>query len=309
MTLDYELVDQFCHFCLCNGLRHFYPIFMRSHSHSSSKVILVTGGSSGLGKAMCQSLAEQGHRVYGTSRKLQHEKKVGNYFLIPMDVTHQTDDHAMSVQKALEWVCFKEGRLDVLVNNAGVSGMGPFEEMSLDEVKVIFETNVFGMIRVTQNALPLLRKSKGLVINISSIAGEIALPYRSAYSASKFAVEALTESLSLELSPFDVRVLLIQPGDLNTEINQNRKVIELKQGSPYEKPFRLNLENLQNEMSQSMDPAVIGDLVVKIMNENKPRLRYRVGRFVQKLSPVIKKFLPDRWFEALLRKYYHLNGP
>ena len=245
---------------------------------------------------MCEFLSQEGHRVYGTSRKGDGIQ------LIPMDVTDEA-----SVREAIKTVMEREGKIDVLINNAGISSAGPLEETSLAEAKSIFETNVFGLLSVTKACLPEIRKSKGYIINISSIAGEIALPYRGIYSASKFAVEALTESLSMETSPFGVKVLLIQPGDLNTNINQNRTVTPVNAQSPYHESFQRHLADIESHMSQSMDPSVIGKLIVTILKEPNPKLKYQVGPALQKLSTRIKKILPPRMFEKILKKHYQLD--
>lgn len=267
------------------------------------KVVLITGGSSGLGRTMANHLSAAGYIVYGTSRKVEGEiKDLDNFKLIELDVTNEA-----SIKRALELIKKRETRLDILINNAGLSIAGPVEETSLEEIQKIFNTNVFGVLSTSKLCLPLLRESRGYIINISSLAGEIALPFRSVYSSSKFALEGLTESLSMEVSSFGIKVIMIQPGDLNTSINQNRAISTVAPDSVYHKTFSKHLKEVEEEMDTSMDPAVIGKLIIRILNEKKPKLRYQVGTFTQKASTTIKKVLPNRIFEKILKKHFHLD--
>lgn len=282
-----------------NDSGHWYCEFI---SLANMKVILVTGGSSGLGKSMCTKLSSLGYSVYGTSRNVEGVQAFENFKLIQMDVKDE-----VSVHRAIDLIHELEGKLDVLVNNAGISLAGPLEEVSEAEIKSVFETNVFGLWRTTKAALPLLRKSKGFVVNISSLAGVIALPFRGVYSASKFAVEALTESLSMEVSPFGVKVLLIQPGDLNTNINQNRAITKVDSSSVYYNSFQEQLKEINHQMNISMEPDLIGELIARILQDQKPKLRYRVGPMMQKASVSIKKILPGRLFEKILKNHLKLD--
>ena len=184
------------------------------------KVILITGASSGIGNACAQHLASRGYRVYGTCRSLDGQRLHENIQMLSMNV-----DDDLSVDNAVARLLQESGRLDGVVNNAGFALMGSVEDTSIDEARAQMETNFFGVLRVCRSVLPVMRKQgSGYIINISSLAGVLGLPFSGLYSASKFALEGMTESLRLELRSFGVCVVLIEPGDFNTQLPANRRV-------------------------------------------------------------------------------------
>ena len=186
---------------------------MQSRS-TSPKVILVTGGSSGIGRAIAGHLAAQGHRVYGTSRSAKWGDTLDGFSLVNLDVTDPD-----SIERALALIKREAGTLDVLINNAGLGMAGPIECTSDQEARALFDTNMFGVLNVCRQAIPMLREAGGgHLINITSIAAK-SLPYRGIYAATKHAVEGLTESLSMEVKPFGIAVSIIEPGDFKTNIN------------------------------------------------------------------------------------------
>jgi len=267
-----------------------------------SKVVLITGASSGFGEAIAVYLSRQGYKVYGTSRKSGTKCSSRSYEMIAMDVQNQ-----VSVQEAIDQIVAQEGTIDVLINNAGISVISPLEETPLDMVDDIMNTNLYGVLRVCQAVLPVMRhQNSGLIINISSIGGLIGLPFRGIYSASKFALEGLTESLSMEVKPFGISVCLIEPGDFKTSITQNRLDISLAQNSVYQRTCQDLAEVADQQIQNAPSPDIMGPFINNIIEAKKPKLRYKIGSFSEKISPVLKKFLPDRWFEKIILYFYKL---
>lgn len=261
------------------------------------KVVLVTGGSSGLGHAICQRLAALGHHVVGTGRK--PEATPSGWSLIAMDVTDEA-----SVHKAVEEVIHKYGRIDVVVNNAGLGIQGPAEDIEVALAQKLFDANVFGVHRVCRAVLPHMRALKsGLIINISSIAANFGLPYRAFYSASKAAVDRYGEALSIELRPFNVQVVTVQPGEFKTNIAASRARPE-KISAPYEKSYAKAMEILSGSLHYSRDPDELARVVAQIIASPRPKSVYRVAQGVQKLSVLLKKLLPGRRFERMVGKHY-----
>ncbi|MCK8493111.1 SDR family oxidoreductase [Spirosoma sp. RP8] len=265
-----------------------------------SKVILITGASTGLGESIATYLVQRGHTVYGTSRQTDLSDKP--FRMLTMDV-----DSADSIQKAVERILTQEKRIDVLINNAGLGIAYPVELLSLDDVQRVFDTNVMGIIRMVQAVLPSMRQQRsGLLINISSIAAEAGLPYRGAYSASKAAVERLTEALRLELAPFGIQACSIQPGGTRTDINKNRLRASLPEGNAYKATFERTYELIDQSVSEGIDPAVFGPLVEKIINSAQVARLYRVGKRIEKLSVLLKQILPTAIYERMIRNHYEM---
>lgn len=263
----------------------------------NSKVILITGASSGIGKASAEYLAQQGHIVYGTSRYPGSYPKPNDYTILQMDVT---DD--ISIQTAVNQIIEDKGKIDVLINNAGFGIAGAMEHTSIDKAKEQFETNFFGTIRLIKSVLPIMRKQdSGLILNISSIGGLMGLPYQSMYSASKFAVEGLTESLYKELHSSKIKITLVEPGDFKTSFTEKR---EIPKNDTQSDAFRNTLKIIENDENNGQDPIMIGKLLNKIINKSNPRLRYTVGAFDQKLAAFLKRILPNRLFDWIIMKHY-----
>jgi NAD(P)-dependent dehydrogenase (short-subunit alcohol dehydrogenase family) len=270
-----------------------------STSSSFPKVILITGGTSGLGRSMCERLAATGHRVYGTGRRVNGMEARSGYTMVGMDVT---DAH--SVNKAVELVLKETGRIDVLINNAGLGIQGPVEDIDPGLAHRLMDTNVYGPHRLMRAVLPAMRaQGSGLIINISSIAANFGLPYRGFYSASKAALDRLSEALSTEVARFGIHVVTVQPGEFNTNIAGSRlqpDVIGEANREGYEKAMAV----LGGSMHYSRDPDELALVVARIIADPKPRSVYRVAKGVQELSVMLKKLLPGRMFERMLRKHY-----
>jgi len=266
-----------------------------------AKVVLITGGSSGIGKSIGEFLSDKGYVVYGTSRN-PDKYKDSKFTILQLDVKNIS-----SIEKAVEIILAKEGRLDVLVNNAGVGITGPIEETPEIEIKANFETNFFGPINVIKAVLPQMRRQgEGLIINITSIAGYMGLPYRGVYSASKAALEIVTESFRMELKDFNIEMTNVAPGDFATNIATGRYHAPLIKGSPYEKPYGSTLEVMNTHVDTGSNPYMMAEAVFKIINTKKPKSHYKVGAFMQKFSIVLKRILPDKLYEKLLLNHYKL---
>ncbi|MBF0257498.1 MAG: SDR family NAD(P)-dependent oxidoreductase [Desulfamplus sp.] len=267
---------------------------------ASSKVVLITGASSGIGKCTAEYLATKGYTVYGTSRHPESCPEIKNGFMIKMDVRDTA-----SVKEAIAHIIEKEGHIDALVNNAGVGIGGAIEDTSTDMVKSLFDTNFFGICRVLQEVLPVMkRQSEGLIINMSSIGGMIGLPFQGIYSASKFAVEGFSEALYKELFSTGIKVVLIEPGDFKTEFTANRQNIKTEKNKD---DFQHALNVIEHDEQNGQPPLKIACLIEKIINTPKPRLRYAVGAFDQKLSLFLKRILPNRLFDQIVMSYYKMN--
>ncbi|RYD87403.1 MAG: SDR family oxidoreductase [Sphingobacteriales bacterium] len=264
------------------------------------QVILVTGASSGLGEEMAAHLARVGHTVYGTSRSIEGQDKP--FHTLNMDVTS-----ADSISTAVERILAEEGRIDIVVNNAGLGIAGPVEELSVPDVQRVLDTNVTGVLRVTQAVLPAMRKQgSGKIINISSIGSEIGLPYRGLYSASKAAVDRLTEALRTELAPFGIQACIVQPGGVRTDINKNRIRVDLPEGSPYQASFEHTYRLIDESVSKGLPPEAFGRLVEEIIATSRLRRVYRLGKPIEKLSVLLKRLLPANRFDKMIRKHYGL---
>ena len=272
-----------------------------------NKIVLITGASSGIGRAASIYLASRGFVVYGTSRKVRDDEELNKYNINMLKMDVRDDD---SVRQAVKEIISREGRIDSVFNNAGTGISGPLEETTLEEYKELFESNYFGMVRIVKEVLPHMRRAgKGLIINSSSIGGVIGLPYQGVYSSTKFAVEGFSEALSKELKPFGIKVVIIEPGDFKTGFTKNRRFSTLiHKNSAYYEDFIKTASVFEYDEVNGCNPELIGKLLFKIINTKNPKLRYPVGYFNQKLSLVLKKILPERIFEKIIIDYYMGKG-
>jgi NAD(P)-dependent dehydrogenase (short-subunit alcohol dehydrogenase family) len=266
-----------------------------------SKVVLITGGSSGIGKAVGELLHHKGFTVYGTSR---NPARISDsiFPLLQLDVRNSE-----SIQCAVLQMIQKSGRIDVVINNAGVGITGPLEEIPTQEIKNNFETNFFGPIEVMKAVLPQMRLQKsGLIINITSIAGYMGLPYRSVYSASKGALELITEALRMEVKSFGIHITNVAPGDFATNIASGRFHAPIIKGSAYEKTYGESLKMMDKHVSHGSNPDEMANAILAIIQNPNPDVHYKVGSFLQKFSIVLKRILPDKQYEKILMKHYKL---
>ena len=269
------------------------------------RVVLITGASSGIGRVCAEYLHGRGYHVYGTSRRAAmpgetDARPVDDTFrLIRMDV----DDDA-SVQRGIDYILEREGRLDVLVNNAGVGLEGAVEEIAIDEAKAEFETNFFGMLRVCRAALPSMRaRGDGLIVNMSSMGGRVGIPFQGMYSATKFAMEGTSEAMRLELAPFGVRVVLLEPGKYLTRFVDNSQ--HAAESEAKDSPYRPYAERMRR-LARGQPAAPIEQIPIlleRIIESPAPRMRYAPGPLRHRAGIVLKGLLPWRLMEWAFHQY------
>lgn len=266
-----------------------------------NKVVLITGGSSGIGKSIGEFLHHKGYVVYGTSRN--PERVLNSVFpLVTLDVRNTE-----SIQLAVAKIIAVSGRLDIVINNAGVGITGPLEEIPTAEIRNNFDTNFFGPIEVMKVVLPQMRSQKsGLIINITSIAGYMGLPYRSVYSASKGALELITEALRMEVKSFGIQITNVAPGDFATNIASGRFHAPLVKDSAYEIPYGNTLKMMDEHVDSGSNPDEMAEAIYKIIQNPDPKIHYKVGIFMQKFSIVLKRILSDKIYEKMLMNHYKL---
>lgn len=275
----------------------------------SGNVVLVTGASSGIGKAVAQLLMKDGYRVYGTSRKHRLENNRGNNLksgdtkgfieMIQLDVCSED-----SVKRAIDYVVKKEGRVDILINNAGFGIAGSVEDTSDEEAYEQFNTNFFGVHRMCRHVLPIMRKNRnGLIVNVSSVAGLISIPFQSMYSASKYALEALSEALRIEVKPFGIKVVLVEPGDTRTGFTDNRRFVGAAEGSIYKDRFMKAINTMIKDEKNGPEPETVAKVIAKVVKMHNPPIRKVIG-FSYKAIVFLKRFLPSRFVEYVLARLY-----
>ena len=266
-------------------------------------VILITGASSGIGKSCAIALAEYGYTVYGVSRKDQ-ASDTQNLHFITCDVTNRD-----SVKKAVDAVILKEGRIDVLMNNAGAGIVGALDLVTPEEYNFQMKVNVEGVANMCCAVIPYMRKRKqGMVINVSSVGGIMGLPFQGLYSASKFAIEGYTEALRLELHPFNIRVKLIEPGDFNTGFTSSRVSSQATVAdADYAAQYAKTLHILENNENTGSHPSKIANLILQIVKRDSRKFRYPVGNIIERLSICVKRLVPGRMYQWILRVFYQIK--
>lgn len=268
----------------------------------TQKVILITGASSGIGFDAARVLAKQGHKIYAAARRtdLMEPLKSDGVVTMHMDVT---DDE--SIRQGVEQVIAAEGRIDVLVNNAGYGFFGAIENVKMEDARRQLEVNVFGLARLCQLVIPHMRKQKsGRIINISSIAGKLVMPFGGWYHVSKFSVEALSDAMRIELKPFGIDVSMIEPGGIKTDwgIIAAKHLRNSSLGTPYEEATLNESKILHKAYSGNYlsSPKVITKAISKAVNSRCPRARYRTGAFAH-TGVFIHWLLPAKCWDAMMR--------
>lgn len=271
-------------------------------------VVLIAGASSGMGKAIAEALSQEGYKVYGTSRKVNAAADdeiavcayTGGFIkMIQLDVCSEE-----SINQAVELVKEKEGRIDILVNCAGFALAGAIEDTTHEEAFNEFNTNFFGIHRMCRGVVPIMReKGKGLIINISSTAGLIPVPFQSFYSASKFALEAMTEALRTELQPFGVKVSIIEPGDTKTGFTNNRVFAKASKDSAYKDVFEKSIARMVKDEQSGPPPVAVVKAVKRIINSDNPPVRIVAGP-INKILAFLKRVLPSRLVVYIVSKLY-----
>lgn len=266
-----------------------------------SKVVLITGASSGIGQAIAQFLVKHSYTVYGTSRNPKNSVENGVHMLA-LDVTKPE-----TITAAVATLLKAEGKIDYLINNAGMGITGPLEETPDTETRRVFETNYFGALEVIKAVLPTMRAQRsGMVINITSIAGYMGLPYRGIYSATKGALGITTEAYRMELKEFNVKMTTVAPGDFATNIAAGRYHAPVLDNSPYKDNYKNTLALMDEHVDKGMDTAIMAKVIKRVMESKNPKVHYRVGFFMQRFSIALKRMLPDTWYEKLLLNHYGL---
>lgn len=269
------------------------------------KVVLITGASSGIGKAVAERLTGEGFRVYGTSRKIEPGQIAevsilpdgSSFKMIHLDVTR--DD---SVQQAVDMVYKAEGRIDVLINNAGFGIAGALELTNPEEVQKQLDTNFLGVIRMCRAVLPVMRHQKdGRIINIGSVMGIFSIQYQSIYSVSKFAMEALTEALRIEVKPFGIKVSVVQAGDTHTGFVREFATAT-KDDRIYHERFTKSIEGAVKAEHNGHKPEVVAGVVSRMIAKKNPPVRMTVGYY--KILRFIKRLVPDRLVEFVVERFY-----
>jgi NAD(P)-dependent dehydrogenase (short-subunit alcohol dehydrogenase family) len=270
-------------------------------------IALITGSSSGIGLATSLYLALRGYTVWATMRNLEKASEIRKIIeseRLPIELAQLDVCDDSSVKEAVAQILQKSGRIDVLVNNAGYGLRGAIEEVSLDEWKRQFETNFYGVIRVTQAVLPQMRAQRsGAIVNISSVLGRMAIPFSGPYTASKFALEGLTETLRYELAPWNIKVVLIEPGFIATNFQQNAQLAQAAQSqdSPYALFKQASGRRVQRNIYRAAPPERVAETIYRAITHPRPKLRYAVGRDARLVLP-LRRFLPEGLFERILKR-------
>lgn len=269
------------------------------------KVALVTGTSSGFGKAIAEALHARGYRVYGAVRRADAADPGSGVRPITMDVTDET-----AVTAGLETILREQGRLDVLVNNAGFGYAGAIEDTAIEEARAQLETNFLGVHRLCRGVLPTMRsQGSGRIVNMGSLGGLVSVPFQAFYCATKFAVEAYTEALRMEIRPFGIHVSLIEPGDFATHFTSNRRLVRAASGpaSAYAARCRAALARASEDERANADIRPVVRTTLRAIEARSPRLRYPVANALQRSLAALRPLLPQPWFEHLIMDSYRIR--
>ena len=279
-------------------------------SANKDKVAIVTGSATGIGYETAIHLAKNGFYTYASMRNLPKADeitKIAKSENLPLRVIQLDVTDDISIKKAIDTVINESGKVDVLVNNAGYGLIGSIEDMSIEELKAQYETNVFGLFRVTKAVLPHMRKQhSGSIINISSIAGRIALPLYSAYVSTKFAIEGLSESMAYELEPFGIKVAIIEPGAIKTNFRREQAAKGSSEDSPYSSMMQSASKAIEKMLKHRLYPEEVAKTVIQAIENPKPKLRYIVGKDAEELIELRRKSSDEELFwivgQSILKK-------
>jgi short-subunit dehydrogenase len=279
----------------------------QEEGEEQQKVVIVTGSSSGIGYATSLLLARNRFHTYATMRNIEKSadiQEIANKERLPLQVMQLDVNNDASIRNSIEKVESENERIDVLVNNAGYGLVGTFEDLSVEEVKSQFETNFFGVIRLTQQVLPIMRKQKsGTIVNVSSGAGRIGFPAMSAYVSSKFALEGLSESMSYELEPFGIKVVIIEPDVIRTNFKKNsvmsKKSLDNSSISPYSSIIQKIDSSISSMVEHATPPEEVAKAILHAVISNNPKLRYLVGNDMIMMAET-KKSMSDEDFRKMM---------
>jgi NAD(P)-dependent dehydrogenase (short-subunit alcohol dehydrogenase family) len=286
---------------------------MSKNMTEGEKIAVVTGSSSGIGFETSLLLAKKGFRTYATVRNLEKAKAIRDISEkgeLPIQVVELDVDSDKSVKDAIARINDESKRIDVLVNNAGYALVGALEDLSMDEIKAQFETNLFGAIRVMKAVLPTMRKQQGggTIVNISSMGGRIAFPFDPAYHGTKFALEGVTESVHYETEPFGIKVVLIEPGIIGSNFLRNAKLAQMavEPSSPYAPMVQTLQKVAPSFYDQATPPEEVAKAILKVVTIDNPDLRYVVGNDAIQMMKA-REGMSDPEFEGLIKQQFHLQ--
>jgi short-subunit dehydrogenase len=279
----------------------------QEEGEEQGKVAIVTGSSSGIGYATSLLLARNRFHTYATMRNIEKSadiQKIANKERLSLQVIQLDVNDDASIRNSIKRVERENERIDVLINNAGYGLVGAFEDLSVEEIKSQFETNFFGVIRLTQQVLPIMRKQKsGTIVNVSSGAGRIGFPGMSAYVSSKFALEGLSESMSYELEPFGIKVVIIEPGVIRTNFKKNsvmsKKSLDNSSISPYSSIIQKIDSSISSIIEHATPPEEVAKAILHAITSNNPELRYLVGNDMIMMAET-KKNMSDEDFRKMM---------
>lgn len=259
------------------------------------KVVLITGASSGIGLETANFLSKKGYKVYSVSRREYLNDKFTNYIC---DI-----NNTAQFKEILDKIYKIEGRLDLLVNNAGMGISGSIENTSKDKIEMIFQTNLISLVKISSISIEYLRKTKGRIINIGSVAGVIPLPFQACYSSTKSAVENFSSALDMEVRNFGMRVLCVRPGDTKTNFTNNRVKNEQENDAFYSNRVKKSISKMERDEQKGMKPISVSKLIYKMATRKNPPPVATVG-FSNKLICVLAKFLPKRLVNYIIKGIY-----
>lgn len=263
-----------------------------------TKTILITGSSSGIGFALAEYFGKKGHHVFGLSRKNVNSP----YFTtIPTDITDNEQ-----IQAAVSEILKTESRIDVLINNAGMGMVGAVEDSTKEDIWKLFNLNLVGAVQTMAAVMPKMREQKaGKIINVSSIGSEMGLPFRGFYSASKAALDKVTEAMRYEVSPWNIEICSLHLGDIKTKIAENR--VQVQASEPYRKVFDKVYALMNSHVDDGTEPQEVAVYIEELLAKNSWKAHYYFGKFGQKIGVPLKWILPQKVFENLMKKYNKLD--
>lgn len=264
-----------------------------------AKTVLVTGASAGIGKATAILLAQNGYNVYGAARRTEKMQDLKNYGIKPIEIDVTKDE---SITACVEQIFKEAGSIDILINNAGFGLEGAIEDVSMQDAKYQMDVNVFGAMRLSQLVLPKMRQNKyGKIVNISSVGGKIAMPLGGWYHASKFAVEALSDAMRMEVKHFGIDVIVIEPGGTNTEWGDVALggMERISGNTAYKEMVKSIVKSFKQTLSKNVEPIVIARLIKTGIEANKPKTRY-IGGYMAKPMLFLRNILSDKMFDRII---------
>lgn len=260
--------------------------------------IIITGTSAGIGFALAEYFGKKGHQVYGLSRKNTESEF---FKTIPTDITNHSQ-----VENAISEILKIEKRIDLLINNAGMGMVGAVEDSKKEEILKLFNLNLVGAVQMMTGVLPKMREQKsGKIINISSIGSEMGLPFRGFYSASKSALDKVTEAIRYEVSPWKIDVCTLHLGDIKTKIAENRVKTEVSE--PYKKTFEKVYALMNSHVDDGSEPVEVAEYIEKLLGKKTWKAHYYFGKFGQKIGVPLKWILPQNFYENLMKKYNKMD--